>query len=254
MEKVYSLNSAKPSYLIAAQHPRSLKYYLSAGLHHKIVGRFATVAFFSIIDTELKKNERDSIQLEKSSDKTKGKVKNNVKNPSFRASSPKGSKPKVSVTTANRFEHGPIANYANVGSDPRLIKKMVKLSNEVLASARTVFPVDPFPDTVVLDRTTLNITKRTFFFSNDTLSIRIEDILNAHVNIGPFLGSLTIASRILSSEDHFTINNLWRKDAVHLKHMIQGYIIALHNEIEISHLSKEELIETISELGHDLNS
>ena len=157
-------------------------------------------------------------------------------------------------TSGVSSEAGPIAKYAYAANDPDITREMVKLSNEVLATAKTVFPIDPFPDTVILDRTTLNITKRTFFFSNDTLSIRIEDILNAHVNVGPFLGSLTIASRILSSEDHFTITNLRRKDAIHLKHMIQGYVIALHNEIEISHLSRQELIDTISELGHDLNS
>lgn len=254
MQKVYSLNSAKPSYLIAKQKPRSLTYYLSAGLHHKIVGRFATQTFFSIIETGRKKSERIAIKLNKINEESPRKNANNLASASLRLSKLKSMKLNIPVTSPSRFEYGPIANYANTGSDPRIIKEMVKLSNEVLASARTVFPIDPFPDTVVLDRTTLNITKRTFFFSNDTFGIRIEDILNAQVNVGPFLGSLTIASRILSSEDHFTINNLWRKDAIHLKHMIQGYIIALHNEIEISHLSKKELMDTISELGHDLNS
>lgn len=255
MEKVYSLNSAKSSSSFARKKPRSLKYYLNAGLHHKVVGKFATGWFFS-------QTEDVSEQTEKVSDK-RMKIRN--KSPAKKSNQPvaanlrkKGESARhdrlITGGAPGKFEYGPIANYSQTESDPTLIKNMVKLSNEVLASARTVFPIDPFPDSVVLDRTTLNITKRTFFFSNDTLSIRIEDILNAQVNVGPFLGSLTIASRILSSEDHFTINNLWRKDAVHLKHMIQGYVIALHNEIEISHLSREELIEAISELGHDLNT
>lgn len=239
MEKVYNLNSAQPSSLIAKQKPRALTYYLGAGLHHKLVGKFVTRASFYTSNLKGVKKKEYTNMADKIEIRKKGK----------------STDPNRIVTGGSgKFEHGPIANYTETESNPALIKDMVKLSNEVLASAKTVFPIDPFPDSVVLDRTTLNITKRTFFFSNDTLSIRIEDILNAKVNVGPFLGSLTIASRILSSEDHFTINNLWRKDAIHLKHMIQGYIIALHNEIEISHLNREELIETISELGHDLNA
>ncbi len=238
MEKVTSLISAKSSSPFARQRPRSLKYYLSAGLHHKVVGKFAAGIFFSS-----ESSVHDNIQASNMNPR--------------KINAPKADnekKPNSVAAGLNKSDSGPIANYTQAAKDPDLTREMVKLSNEVLATAKTVFPIDPFPDTVVLDRTTLNITKRTFFFSNDTLSIRIEDILNAHVNVGPFLGSLTIASRILSSEDHFTITNLWRKDAIHLKHMIQGYIIALHNEIEISHLNRQELIDTISELGHDLNS
>lgn len=263
MEKVFNLNSAKPSYLIAKQKPRSLKYYLSAGLHHQIVGRFAASAFFAdtVYNSENQSRDNFSEQMENDSQPTSNSNNSEGTEEKSTSMTPEGfkkDKEKSSGIKTGRYtnvsEPGPFANYEQPRKNPASVKEMVKLSNEVLASASTVFPIDPFPDSIVLDRTTLNITKRTFFFSNDTLSIRIEDILNAHVNVGPFLGSLTIASRILSSEDHFTVNNLWRKDAIHLKHMIQGYIIALHNEIEISHLSKQELIDTISELGHDLNS
>lgn len=263
MEKVNSLNSTQPSSSFAKNRPRSLKYYLSAGLHHKLVGRFAAEAFFNRHVYNLNqahKEEATEPMNDNSHQNTEPYApKEQNDNPAKEEQKPEEKEaeeksPAKAVKYSSVADPGPIANYEQTRSDPAHVKEMVKLSNEVLASASTVFPVDPFPDSIVLDRTTLNITKRTFFFSNDTLSIRIEDILNAHVNVGPFLGSLTIASRVLSSEDHFTVNNLWRKDAIHLKHMIQGYIIALHNEIQISHLTKDELIETISELGHDLNS
>lgn len=121
----------------------------------------------------------------------------------------------------------------------------------MLATASTVFPFDLFPNTVTLDRTKLTIVQRSFYWSEQVMSIRIEDILNVTTGVGPFFGSLTIASRVMSSEDHFTINYFWKSDAVHLKHIIQGYVIAQHNKIKTSHLSKDELIKTLSELGHD---
>ncbi len=131
------------------------------------------------------------------------------------------------------------------------LKKILAESNEVLASANTVFPFSLFPDSVVLDRTKVTITRRNFFFSSEVMSMRIDDILNVTTSVGPFLGSVTLAGRVLSSEDHFTITNFWRNDAIHLKHIIQGYIIARHNNIDCEHLGKEELIATLTRLGHD---
>lgn len=131
------------------------------------------------------------------------------------------------------------------------LTKIVERSNEVLATATAVFPFDLFPDTVSLDRTKVTITKRSFFWSAEVISIRIEDILNVTTGVGPFFGSLTVSSRVMNSVDQFRINYFWRKDAIRLKHIIQGYVIAHHNNIEISHLSKKEMIETLSALGHD---
>lgn len=134
------------------------------------------------------------------------------------------------------------------------LQKILSESNEVLASAQTVFPFALFPDSVVLDRTKVTITRRNFFFSSEVMSMRIDDILNVTASVGPFLGSVTLAGRVLSSEDHFTIENFWRKDAIKLKHIIQGYIIARHNKIDCAHLPKDELIDTLTKLGHDSNS
>lgn len=135
--------------------------------------------------------------------------------------------------------------------DKAELSKVVSKANELLASATAVFPFDLFPDSVTVDRTKITITKRSFFWTAEVISIRIEDILNVTTGVGPFFGSLTVSSRVMSSVDHFTINYFWRKDAIQLKHIIQGYIIALHNNIDVTSLSKEELIETLAELGHD---
>lgn len=133
------------------------------------------------------------------------------------------------------------------------LKKIVKQSHEVLASANTVFPVSLFPDTVVVDRTKVTITRRNFFWSSDVMSIRIEDVLNVSASVGPLFGSLTVASRVMSTIDHFQISFFWRNDAIHLKHIIQGYVIAQHNNLDTAHLDKEELVRTLEELGQDFN-
>lgn len=133
------------------------------------------------------------------------------------------------------------------------LQKIIEQSHEILASANTVFPITLFPDTVFVDRTKVTIIRRDFFWSSDTMSIRIEDVLNVSATLGPLFGSLTIASRVMSTIDHFQINHFWRSDAIRLKHIIQGYVIAQHNKIDIAHLSKDELVKTLVEIGHDSN-
>lgn len=133
------------------------------------------------------------------------------------------------------------------------LQKIVAQSHEVLMVANTVFPITLFPDTVTVDRTKVTITRRDFFWSSDVMSIRIEDVLNVSASVGPLFGSLTVASRVMSTIDHFQINHFWRNDAIRLKHIIQGYVIAQHNKIDTAHLSRKELIDTIVELGQDSN-
>lgn len=131
------------------------------------------------------------------------------------------------------------------------LKNIVSKSHEILMSANTVFPITLFPDSVTVDRTKVTITKRDFFWTSDVMSIRIEDVLNVSASVGPIFGSLTIASRVMSTIDHFKINHFWRNDAIRLKHIIQGYVIAQHNNIDTAHLTRAELVETLRELGHD---
>jgi len=131
------------------------------------------------------------------------------------------------------------------------LKKTVRKSHEVLAAAQTVFPVTLFPDSIVVDRTKISMIKRTFFWTSDTISFQVEDVLNVSCGIGPMFGSLTIASRVMSSVDHYQINYLWRGDAIFLKHLIQGHIIAKNNKLETDRLTKDEMIETLCELGID---
>lgn len=145
------------------------------------------------------------------------------------------------------------ANLAAIKIDPREgLRRIVKKSHQLLAGAQTVIlPVNLFPDSVTVDRTKVTITKRTFFWSSSVISIRIEDVLNVACSTGPIFGSLTISSRVMNSTDHYEIDYFWRKDAIYLKQLIQGYVIAQHNQIETSHLKRDELVKTLLELGND---
>lgn len=132
------------------------------------------------------------------------------------------------------------------------LRKIIRKSHQLLASAQTVIlPMNLFPDSVTIDRTKVTVTKRTFFWTSSVISIRIEDVLNVGCSTGPIFGSLIISSRVMNSTDHYEIDYFWRKDAIYLKQIIQGYVIAQHNQIDTSHLNRRDLIRTLLELGND---
>lgn len=131
------------------------------------------------------------------------------------------------------------------------LRKAVKRSHEIIANVRTVFPVTLFPDSLIIDRTKVSIIYRDFFWTSNVISFQIEDILNVSCSVGPLFGSLTIASRVMSTVDHFHINYLWRSDAIVMQHIIQGYVIAKNNKLDTDQLTRNELLDTLSELGTD---
>ncbi len=175
-----------------------------------------------------------------------------------------GNSPQRSLPSSGDEEVGSVAAKTSEGLreqqersaktlDPREnLRKIVRKSHQLLASAQTVIlPVNLFPDSVTVDRTKVTITKRAFFWTSSVISIRIEDVLNIACSTGPVFGSLIISSRVMNSTDHYEIDYFWRKDAIYLKQLIQGYVIAQHNQIETSHLKRDELIKTLIDLGND---
>ena len=136
--------------------------------------------------------------------------------------------------------------------NPDHIHKVVEQSREILAGAKTVIlPQNIFPDTVTIDRMKVTITLWKSLWLREVVTLRIEDILNVSANIGLFFGSLTISTRVMNSTDHFQIQGFWNKDAKRLKCILQGYMIALHQGVDVSELSTERLVRKLNELGAD---
>lgn len=122
-------------------------------------------------------------------------------------------------------------------------------SHDVLVRAKTVFPLTLFPDTLTIDRAKLTITHRDFFGAGEVLTISIEDILNVTATVGPFFGSVIIATRFFDLNKPYKVDHFWRADALKIKRIMQGYIIAKQKKIDCSALSTKELAKMLDELG-----
>jgi hypothetical protein len=129
------------------------------------------------------------------------------------------------------------------------LQQAIQSSNDVLFTATTALQL--FPDTITVDRSKITITRRKFVGTAEVLSFRIEDILNVHATVGPFLGRVMIISRVFSTDTPQMVGKFWRSDAMRLKRIIQGYVIATQNQIDCTALSIEDLVNMLDELGQD---
>ncbi|HKR81771.1 MAG TPA: hypothetical protein VJR27_02100 [Candidatus Saccharimonadales bacterium] len=131
------------------------------------------------------------------------------------------------------------------------INEVVSAAQEIIFSATTVFPFTFFPDTIAISRTKLSITRRTFFMVSDVVSIKLEDILNVTPHLGPLFGSLEIHTRFFDPKKPYTINYLWRQDALKVDRILHGYNIALEKKIDTDALSCKELATMLDKLGRE---
>lgn len=129
------------------------------------------------------------------------------------------------------------------------LEQAIGASSDVLVRAQTVFPLTMFPDTLTIDRTKLTITHRNFFKAGEVLSISIEDILNVTASVGPFFGSIKLSTRFFDLNRPYTVDHFYRADALRIKRIAQGYIIARQKKIDTSALSTEELAKLLDDLG-----
>lgn len=121
-------------------------------------------------------------------------------------------------------------------------------SHDVLFKASNVFPFNLFPDTICIDREKLTIINRFFFRVAKITSVPIRDILSVEADVGPFFGSIYMTSRYFFTNPT-SINFLWKKDAIKMQRILQGYIIANEQSINCSDIPKEQLVVFLEDLG-----
>jgi len=128
------------------------------------------------------------------------------------------------------------------------LNKVTLRSHEIMFKAKTVFPFDLFPDTVVIDREKLTIVERLFFFVGRTISVPVRDILSVEVDTGPFFGQIKLVSRYFFTNPQ-SIHFLWRSHAIKLQRLLQGYIIAHEREIDCHNIERGHLEKLLLDLG-----
>lgn len=142
----------------------------------------------------------------------------------------------------------------NVGIKEGLQEKgvvtgLVRQANRILVEIRTHhFPFDFFPDTIRVEEETVTVTKRWFIFSAEVYSVNMVNIANVLMNTTPFFAQLTIVSKTFE-ENTIAIPDLWIKDAIYVRRIIEGMRTMISNQVDTSIYSRVELIEKLEELS-----
>ena len=133
--------------------------------------------------------------------------------------------------------------------DKGLVAGLVKKSNRILISISTHrFPFDFFPDILNVEEGRITVITRDSFFSSQVHSVDVKDISNIFINLTPFFAQLVIVSKTFA-KNQIKIRNLWKKDAIFARRLVEGLRVFEGNQIDTSKYSKEELITKLQELS-----
>jgi hypothetical protein len=115
----------------------------------------------------------------------------------------------------------------------------------VLAAASAVFGGDK----VILSRQKLVYEKRSGLASTSIRTIGISDIVNVTGAIGPIFGVIRFTTSTPEFPDQ--VGLFWRRDAIRMKRVIDGYVIAFRRNIDVTTIPAEKLVPMLVQLGTD---
>lgn len=121
-------------------------------------------------------------------------------------------------------------------------------TQEVLIQVRGVWPFDFFPDEATLNRSMFIVKRNLVPFVSKTITCHHDDILDSHLNLGPFFGSVSVHMKYVTNGVE-VINWLSRHDAIKLHAILQGLLAAKKNNLNITALSKRDLTRKLEAIG-----
>lgn len=137
---------------------------------------------------------------------------------------------------------------AENNKEAKKLESVVRESHTILVKAHAVFPFQPFPDYVNIDRHKLTIIHRQFWGIEQTVSVPIENIKNVEADFGPFFGSVTVTSDLFINNTQ-TVHFLWRHEAKMIQKLLQGAIVAQRENIDLNKIEVKKLRKLLIDLG-----
>lgn len=129
------------------------------------------------------------------------------------------------------------------------IDKLVQNSSEIICRYKTVFPFDFFPDQIVVTRDKVDIIYGVFFLSKEVLSILIPNIYEITIDFSLLFATLTF--RVIGfQDDPLPVTFLKKNEAIILRRIITGMVIAHKENIDLKHFDVKELRQKLEQIGN----
>jgi hypothetical protein len=151
-------------------------------------------------------------------------------------------------TTPSSMQSPPTENGQKAPQEQQKVeKKKTDVAREFFR-IKTFFPIDLSPDELVILEDRVDLIYRSFPSTENLRSADIKDIAEVNVLATPILASITIILRI-PGENQITMTNLKKSDAVKARQIIEGLTTMVDEGVDLSKLSKEEVVNQALSLG-----
>lgn len=132
--------------------------------------------------------------------------------------------------------------------DKILVDQLVKKPSRLLATIRThKFPIDLFPDTILVEEGKVIVVTRKFLLTSQVYSVDIKNISNVLINTAPLFAELVIVSNTFAKNE-IRIKYLWKEQAVEIRKVIEGLRILEAEGVDTSIFSKDDLYSKLMQL------
>lgn len=137
-----------------------------------------------------------------------------------------------------------------------ILRNIAQKDNIILLKAKTIFPFDFFPDTIIIDTMKVSVINKTFFASQQVATISIKDVIDVTLETAFFLSNIVISympkvdspTGMIQPHEH-RVNLLNNKDAMRIKNLLKGIQLAQREGIDVAKMRPEDLTEFIEKVG-----
>ncbi|MDQ5951075.1 MAG: hypothetical protein QG639_352 [Patescibacteria group bacterium] len=127
--------------------------------------------------------------------------------------------------------------------------KDIDRDNEFLFKFTSVFPLDLFPDEVIVDKLKITIVKRDFFFSKRIITFPMTGTIQVQLFRGPITSKVHIDDTSTIHQDPIPIKNVWLNDALLFHDLVQGMVIGIKQGVNLMSMSRKEILDNAERWG-----
>lgn len=130
----------------------------------------------------------------------------------------------------------------------RKLNQMEAGSNEVILRVSSYFPLQLFPDSIVVDKNKIDIVHRDFFWTKSVFTILLEDLTTINVFTGPLFATVRFEVRGYEQNPE-PIKHLPVKDAVRLREIVLGLTKATREAVDLTNVDEKGMIKKLRSIG-----
>ena len=160
--------------------------------------------------------------------------------------------PVVAQEKSNPDRRGVFTRSTDIQAHPKTIHSLVAKSQECLLEIHSIFPLDMFPDRLMVDMSKVVIAYRDFLGIGTEHTILLNEIRDVDVDLSLITANLQF---LVSGPGVIWtgIKNLHKHEAMRAKHLIEGLLIAKAEQADFQNISLQERIDMLVLLGKGAN-